>query len=86
MIRKQTVDLLSTLNAEAGSSSQDARYMLCESVSIAGAEGKLIIAGVNGSGKTALLLQAVAQALASNWIVLYAPRGMFSSTLHQSTI
>jgi molybdopterin-guanine dinucleotide biosynthesis protein len=32
-------------------------------------------AGMSGSGKTALLVQAVAQALASNWIVLYAPRG-----------
>ncbi|KAK1921388.1 mitochondrial ribosomal death-associated protein 3-domain-containing protein [Papiliotrema laurentii] len=84
VIRSATVDMASRFQSEAGSSSQDSRYMLTGDV---------------GSGKSVLLVQSVAQALSAGWIVIYAPRAQSwidssapyayspeTQTFHQPTI
>ncbi|KAK4686765.1 small subunit ribosomal protein S29, partial [Tremellales sp. Uapishka_1] len=58
VVRQSTVDLAKTLERAKSASSKDARYLLN---------------GEKGSGKSMLLLQSVAYALESNWIVLYIP-------------
>ncbi|WVR03081.1 hypothetical protein IAU60_000070 [Kwoniella sp. DSM 27419] len=59
VVRQVTVDLAKKLDAAKSGSSKDARYVLT---------------GERGSGKSMLLLQSVAYAIESNWIVLYQPK------------
>lgn len=59
VIRQATVDLVQTLEGAKDGASADARFM---------------VTGERGAGKSMLLLQAVAYALESGWIVLYQPR------------
>ncbi|WVQ64300.1 uncharacterized protein L199_002462 [Kwoniella botswanensis] len=59
VIRQLTIDLSKQLDGDKGKSSKDARYVLT---------------GERGSGKSMLLLQSVAYALESGWIVLFNPK------------
>ncbi|WWC57585.1 mitochondrial 37S ribosomal protein mS29 [Kwoniella dejecticola CBS 10117] len=59
VIRQSTIDLARQLDANKGKSSKDSRYVLT---------------GERGSGKSMLLLQTVAYAMESGWIVLFNPK------------
>ncbi|WWC67298.1 mitochondrial 37S ribosomal protein mS29 [Kwoniella pini CBS 10737] len=59
VIRQSTIDLAKQLDGSKAKSSKDARYVLT---------------GERGSGKSMLLLQTVAYALESGWIVLFNPK------------
>ncbi|EIM86567.1 uncharacterized protein STEHIDRAFT_147130 [Stereum hirsutum FP-91666 SS1] len=61
VVRDMTLDLVQKLDAASSKSSEGNRFVL---------------GGPKGSGKSLLLLQAVEYAAASNWLVLYIPRGI----------
>ncbi|KAG8817225.1 37S ribosomal protein S23 mitochondrial [Serendipita sp. 399] len=60
IIRQSTLDLLALLEK-----SKDPEY-----------KPRTVITGSHGTGKSYLLLQAVAHCIASNWLVLYIPRAI----------
>lgn len=53
-------------------------FLVRKSVCSSGCELIITEAGERGSGKSVLLVQSVAYAIESGWIVLYSPRGMYT--------
>lgn len=76
VMREKSIEVVRALENAKSGSSKEGRYMLSalhHFVKEKCSDG--LAAGERGSGKSALLIQAVSYALEKGWIVLYSSRG-----------